>query len=117
MMNESLQNLAAMFSDMYKDVYGFRPRDFITDGWTAADYERELALLDVALQEVMLREKNDQRLAVERFEDLIRQLLNSGAADRATAIRWLHDAEGTNGDDGYLEYTMGIPYGYIKEVA
>lgn len=119
MMNnaENLQNLAAMYSDMYKDVYGMRPRGFISEGWTAADYERELADLDVALQAVMAEENERALLAADAFEKMVYNLMASGAADRATAIRWLHDAEDTNGDDGYLEYCMGLRYGYLKETA
>lgn len=112
---ESLQNLSAMFSDMYKDVYGHRPR--FTAGWTAADYERELADLDISLQAVMAEEKAREARAAAKFEATVTQLINSGAGNRATAIRWLHDAEDTNGDDGYLEHCMGLPYGYLKENA
>lgn len=115
MHTETLQNLAAMYSDMYKDVHGFRPRGFIYEGWTADDYERELADLEVALLAVMAEENARADRSAAAFEKLVADLMASGAADRATAIRWLHDAENTAGDDGYLEYCMGLRYGYLQK--
>jgi hypothetical protein len=41
----------------------------------------------------------------------------SGAKDRATAMRWIHEAEDTQGDDDYLAYTLGLPYQYFRKVA
>jgi hypothetical protein len=40
-------------------------------------------------------------------------LLRSGAKDRAMAMRWVHEAEETGGDDEYLCYTLGLPYRYF----
>jgi hypothetical protein len=45
----------------------------------------------------------------------MQDLLRSGAKDRAMALRWVHEAEETNGDDEYLCYTVGLPYGYFRE--
>ena len=42
-------------------------------------------------------------------------LLRSGAKDRQMAMRWVHEAEETGGDDEYLCYTLGLPYRYFKE--
>jgi len=53
--------------------------------------------------------------AAERVEKAIRTLMRSGARDRVTAIRWLHDAHDTQGDDEYLCFQLGLPYGYFKE--
>jgi hypothetical protein len=30
------------------------------------------------------------------------------------ALRWIHEAEGSDGDDEYLCFRSGVPYGYIK---
>jgi len=30
------------------------------------------------------------------------------------ALRWIHEAEGSNGDDEFLCYLMGLPYRYFK---
>jgi hypothetical protein len=44
-------------------------------------------------------------------------LMATGAQDRATAIRWIMDAEGANGDTEYADYLLGLPYGYISKIA
>jgi hypothetical protein len=30
------------------------------------------------------------------------------------AMRWIHEAEQTRGDNDYLAYTLGLPYRYFK---
>jgi hypothetical protein len=32
------------------------------------------------------------------------------------ALRWIHEAEGSDGDDEYLCFRAGVPYGYIKSI-
>jgi hypothetical protein len=44
-------------------------------------------------------------------------VVQSGARDRQAAIAWIHEAEGTNGDDDYLAWTLGLPYQYFRKVA
>jgi hypothetical protein len=51
--------------------------------------------------------------AIERFEAQVESFIQSGARDRATAIRWFHEAEGSNGDDEYLCFLLGLPYRYF----
>jgi hypothetical protein len=42
-------------------------------------------------------------------------LIGAGAGDRATAIRWMHEANDTNYDPEYLCYCLGLPYGYFRK--
>jgi hypothetical protein len=112
-----LEQAVCTFWDMYKDAHGFRPRHVDTNSWTMADFEKEFE----DLQEIIERE-NTLRLeredsASHEFEMRMLDLLRSGAKDRAMAMRWIHEAEETNGDDEYLCYTLGLPYGYFKEIA
>ena len=55
--------------------------------------------------------------AIFSFEKRVSDLIFSGSKDRATAIRWIHEAEDTQGDDEYLCYTLGLPYMYFRKVA
>jgi len=32
------------------------------------------------------------------------------------ALRWIHEAEGSNGDEEYLCHLIGLPYGYFRSV-
>jgi hypothetical protein len=47
----------------------------------------------------------------------MQNLLMSGAKTREMALRWVHEAEGSNGDDEYLCFLVGLPYGYFKLAA
>ncbi len=64
-----------------------------------------------------LRREEESRLEAEataRFEKSVESLIASGAGDRATAIRWMHEANDTNYDGEYLCYQLGLPYGYLR---
>ena len=113
-----LEVLAWEYSDLHKDVFGFRPRDMSID-WTEADYEREIDALVPALQQVLAEEKSREAEAVIYFEKRIVDTIAAGAADRAAAIRWIAEAEQAyNGDyldADYFCFLVGVPYGYIKK--
>jgi hypothetical protein len=72
------------------------------------------ALELVIRQEELLRAFNEGQ-AIERFEARMANLMATGAQDRATAIRWIMEAEGAAGDPDYAEYLLGVPYGYISK--
>jgi hypothetical protein len=40
-------------------------------------------------------------------------MLTLGAKDMDMAMRWIHEAEDTNGDSDYLAWTLGLPYRYF----
>jgi hypothetical protein len=108
-----LEQYAETFWDMYKDAYGFRPRHIDTSGWTEADFEAEFEVIgrEIKREAEALREK--EAAATADFEARVNSIILLGAVDRATALRWIHMAEGTDGDDSSLCYTLGLPYGYL----
>lgn len=114
-----LEQMACQYWDMYKDAYGVRPRGIDTSAWTEADFEQEFA----SLGSVIEREEADRKVAEDKamhdFEMRMQTLMMTGARDRATAMRWIHEAEGSNGDDEYLCFLLGLPYRYFvqKELA
>ena len=110
------------FSDLHKDAYGFRPRgDFFQWLQTATDDEKqaEWDSLLKALEATIAREDAIEKEAIARFETTVATSIAAGAGDRATAIRWLKEAEGDQyvADEDYFEWLQGIPYGYIKKTA
>jgi len=113
----TLEQYACQFWDMYKDAYGVRPRGIDTTDWTEAGFEAEF----VYLAKIIDRENKDreaaEEVAMHEFEMRMQDLFRSGATDREMAMRWIHEAEETNGDDEYLCYTLGLPYRYfvVKE--
>ena len=110
-----LEQYACTYWDMYKDAYGVRPRGIDTSGWTEADFEREFFQLSVTIAEEDRIRKEAQEKAAHDFEMRILSLLQTGATDRDMALRWVHEAEGSDGDDEYLCFLVGLPYGYFRK--
>lgn len=112
-----LEQYACTYWDMYKDAYGVRPRGIDTRSWTEQDFEREFAILSAVTEREEQSRRESELKAAQRFEKRIEETIQSGAGDRETALRWIHDADGSNGDDEYLCYLNGLSYGYFRTAA
>ena len=110
----TLEQYACQYWDMYKDAYGVRPRGIDTTSWTEAQFEAEFALLGKEIDSNYKEQLAREEVASHDFEMRILSLLQSGASDREMALRWIHEAEGSNGDEEYLCYLVGLPYGYFR---
>ena len=112
-----LEQAQCTYWDMYKDAYGHRPRGVDTSAWTLADFEMEFASLGSVIQREDVARREAEERAMHGFEMRVQGLLMTGAKDRAMALRWIHEAEGANGDDEYLCFVLGLPYSYFRKVA
>ena len=112
-----LEQAQCTYWDMYKDAYGVRPRGIDTSTWTLADFEMELASPGAVIQREETNRQLAQHEACHAFEMRIQSILACGAKDREMALRWIHEAEGTHGDDDFLCWTLGLPYQYFRKVA
>ena len=112
-----LEQYQATYWDMYKDAYGVRPRGVDTSGWTVETFLKEFAYLGLVIEREDIARKEAEASATVVFEQRIQSLILAGAKDRITAMRWIHEAEDTNGDDDYLAYTLGLPYQYFRKAA
>lgn len=103
-------------SDLHKDAYGFRPSESFWYVWRSnTDAEKQVVwdnLLE-ALEAEMKRYNAEQAKAIAAFDQRVAGLAALGAEDFEMALRWLHEAEDTQGDDDYLEYRLNLPYGHI----
>jgi hypothetical protein len=108
-----LEQAACTFWDMYKDAHGFRPRHINTSTWTLEQFEAEFELLDRIINQENILRLEREATASHEFEMRMQDLLRSGAKDREMAMRWIHEAEGSNGDDEYLCFLLGLPYRYF----
>jgi hypothetical protein len=112
-----------LFSDLHKDAVGFRPNhSFFQWIQTATNDEKqaEWDSLIATMERRMDDEAEMEREAIAGFEASIATTIAAGAGDRATAIKWLMDAELEEyfkGDVEHFEYELGIPFGYIKKTA
>ena len=111
------EQLAATHYDFYKDVYGIRPRWMNYEDMSEQELEQELDNLSKQAEIEAKLEKERQAKAADDVEHVILNLMMSGAKDRSMAIKWLHEANNTDGDDDFLCYTLDLPYGYFKEAA
>ena len=113
-----VEQYACTYWDMYKDAYGVRPRGVDTTDWTEAQFEAEFVLLGESIDANYKDQLAREEVASHDFEMRILNLLQTGAKDREMALRWIHEAEGSDGDDEYLCYLLGLPYRYFaKEIA
>jgi len=111
----TLEQYACQFWDMYKDAYGVRPRGIDTSSWTEAEFEAEFVSLSKTIDREHTLRLEREATAQHEFEMRMQDLLRSGAKTREMAMRWVHEAEGSDGDDEYLCFLIGLPYGYFKE--
>ena len=111
----TLEQMASQYWDMYKDAHGFRPRHVDTSGWTMKEFNDEFDYLGRMITDNENQRKINEDKASIDFEIRIQNLQGMGAQDRVMAMRWIHEAEETNGDDEYLCYTLGLPYLYFRK--
>ena len=111
------EELESIYWDMYKDAHGIRPRHIRLDLCTEAEMEADLDRLHAIIVDNELLRKAAEEKAAHAFEMRILSILACGAKDREMALRWVHEAEGSNGDDEFLCYLVGLPYRYFAQVA
>ena len=112
-----LEQAQATYWDMHKDAYGVRPRCINTSAWTLEDFEAEFVILGQAIEREETARKAAESTAVEAFERRVAEMISMGAKDYDMAMRWIHEAEDTQGDNDYLAWTLGLPYQYFRKVA
>jgi hypothetical protein len=112
-----LEQAQCTYWDIYKDAYGVRPRGVDTSTWTLADFNAEFELLGEIIKQENTARQLAQHEAAHAFEQRVLKIIACGANGREMALRWIHEAEGSNGDDEFLCYLMGLPYRYFAQVA
>ena len=112
-----LEQAQCQYWDMYKDAYGVRPRGIDTSTWTLKEFHNVFEQLGEVIQREDAQRKIAEVEAAKRFEAQIDSLIAAGAASRDAALKWIHEAEGSNGDDEYLCFLLGLRYGYFRKAA
>jgi len=111
-----LEQAQQIYSDMYKDAYGMRPRNWqYIATLTLEQLNAELDFLETVILEEMALDAEREQRAAAKFEAEVRTNLELGATDRHDAIRWIAQANAVDiADLEQLEYTMGLKLGYLK---
>lgn len=85
-----------LFSDLHKDVYGYRPRGWKLDDWNALNADQKQEMWDTLCNQLEENEENEKKLEtmkVEEFKERIHQAQTYGAADYWDALRWITGPE------------------------
>ena len=106
-----------IYSDLYKDVYGFRPRfaQFTSVEEFDVDYEALINMLNRKIE----REKIQQEANFVEFKARVAETMLLCNCDRERAIMIIADAEGISEDEfkfyglESLEYQFNLQYGSI----
>ena len=104
-----LEELESIYCELHKDVYGVKARWYRAESVEQA--RKDLSRLEQEAQAQAAQDKVFQQEAIAAFQ----QLVDSYGFENAK--RWQHQAYGTEGDDEYLAYQLGLPYGYFKQAA
>ena len=105
-----------VYSDLYKDVYGVRPRGSASSFLSKADYDREFASLCEQLEAELAMGAEIEAAAVKALHDRIDQARDLGAISDQMAMQWILDAEDIDVSDrdyDYADYCLGLPYGTV----
>jgi len=109
------EQLECMVWDAYKDAYGVRPRFMNLEAMTVEELKFELESCSKVAEQNYIREQEEQKIAIAKFEDRIDNLMHDGTS-RSRVVAWFMQAEEVNSDFEYFEYLNGLPYGYLKQM-
>lgn len=107
-----------LYSDLHKDVYGFRPTRAAMEDFNALPYAKKKEEWDYLcdqLEREMEREKLEKIDAIARFETRVHEACAALGVTRETYLRWEMDAADVDGDIGYFEWQNGLPYDHLKD--
>tara|TARA_R100000951_G_scaffold109570_4_gene106852 strand:- start:2448 stop:2855 length:408 start_codon:yes stop_codon:yes gene_type:complete len=85
-----------LWSDLHKDVHGFRPSAIFMKNLLAFDEETKQNLWDALceqLEENTAAEKAAEVVAIEKFEARIEDIIELGAGNRTNALLWMSGTE------------------------
>ena len=105
-------------SDLHKEAYGTRPGEYFWTDWDAANADGKQRIWDQLLDTSQREAEFELECQIEaehELEDRIKYMLKTiNGCTREDAIRHLHDVYNTNGDLEYLEFNLGVRYGYLS---
>lgn len=107
-----------IYSDLYKDVYGSRPR--YAQFESVEEFDKDFQFLVERLNEQNAQEKIEQEANMVEFQARVADTMILCNCDRERAIMIIADAEGIDEEEfnfyglESLEYKFGLQYGSLK---
>ncbi len=110
----------SQYSDSYKDAYGFRPLASHCE-WLAAQsvevQQQEMDYVQAEIDRQIEEQRQLEKTSQDEFESRIVLLIESGARDRETALRWIVDGDEDAADGGeFFCYLHNLPSSYIAQI-
>lgn len=106
-----------VISDLHKDAHGYRPREWFWAEWNAADADGKQRIWDGLIDDLNqsnIEEGLREQAAIAATEVRIQAIMDTVVGStREDAIRFLDDVYDTRGDINFLEFHLGVPYGYL----
>ena len=107
-----------IFSDLHKDVYGFRPRGITFD--TIEAFDAEFERLVVRLNEQEDEDTIRQAANMDKFAQRVMETMELCNCDQRRAVAIIADAEGELEDYEFygperLEWKFDLKFGSIKQ--
>ena len=112
-----------IFSDLWKEAYGYRPSADVQASWNTSTPSQKQLCWDLLADEVDRKYEEEEAAkdaALAEFENTISNLRRSGAGSCNTAMRWYVESLIADGDishqdlefygSGFVCYTLGLPY-------
>jgi len=116
------QDMIQIYSDFHKDAYGFRPRGINYDEMTLEDLQADFDRFSAICESNDREEEARSDYAIAEFERRVQSVIDIGAGDRETALRWILDSyDGGDmmyGMEGFVSYVMCLGVNdYAKALA
>jgi len=84
--------LIQIYSDFHKDAYGFRPRGVNYHEFTLEELEADFDRFEQVCEENRKEQEQAYARAEAEFEARVQSIIDMGAGDRKTALRWIVDS-------------------------
>lgn len=96
----------SIYSDVYKDAYGIRPRHDMSH-LSEEELNQEIDRLNQIAEDNADEEEEIAQFCVNSFKDRLQTIINVGANDEETAIRWMFQGSNTDDFEHYI-WSEGI---------
>ncbi len=106
-----------MYSDLHKDVYGYRPRGLFSVPTSYNEFINQMNIMGARLEEQEIERRAYEAAACRVWKARIRQIAQDNGVDVVTVLRWEMDAEGCYyPDHGYdfEHYLWGQGIGWTR---
>lgn len=107
MINVHRENLLSTISDVYKEVYGFRPRSYNFESWSTEDLDKFYDELSEESRVQYKEEKKASIKAVAELKELLARFQNGSVSICPnTALRWMFEGYYSDYTDSPTDYEV-----------